>query len=303
MESNSSTESGQELCCKHSDECPDVLCVDSIMSELNTEWFGNRIVIMDETDSTNEEIKRSGADAPNGLLVIAESQTDGKGRIGRQWLSQKGCGIWMSFLIRTDLKPCEIAPVTLVAALACNDVICKNTQIESYVKWPNDIVTDGKKLAGILTELVPVSNAKGEYEVDYVIVGVGINVNINEFPDELSDRATSLLLQGYSGINRNRLIAEFGKSFEKYYSVFEKDRNMSGLKQEYENVLINRNREVLITAYDEPRKCLAMGINDSGELLVRYENGEIDAIRVGEVSVRGVYGYCLKEGPASGRMP
>lgn len=294
MQSNNCNESGQELHYECSAECPDVLCSDMIRSELNTEWFGTRIMVMDEVDSTNEEIKRQGAlGASHGLVVVAESQTAGKGRIGRQWLSQKGCGIWMSFLIRTDLKPQEIAPVTLVAALACNDAIRRTTDINSYVKWPNDIVTDGKKLAGILTEMVPVCNPDGEYEVDYVVVGVGINVRSLEFPEELSDRATSILLQGYSDINRNHIIAEFGKSFEKYFSIFEKDRNLSGLKQEYENVLINRNREVLITAYDEPRKCLATGINDEGELLVRYENGETDAIRVGEVSVRGVYGYAI----------
>lgn len=293
MESNNCNESGQELCFVRSAECPDVLCEDMIRSELNTDWFGSRIMVMDEVDSTNEAIKRQGSlGAPHGLLVIAESQTAGKGRIGRKWLSQKGCGIWMSFLIRTNLKPCEIAPVTLVAALACNDMIRKTTGIDSYVKWPNDIVTDGKKLAGILTELVPVCNANGEYEVDYVVVGVGINVRINKFSDELSDRATSILLQGCSDINRNRLIAEFGKNFEKYFGIFEKDRNLSALKKEYENVLINRNREVLITSYDEPRKCVATGINDEGELLVRYENGETDAIRVGEVSVRGILGYC-----------
>ncbi len=293
MKSNNRIESGQELCCAHSAECPDVLCADSISAELDTKWFGSRIIVMDEVDSTNEEIKRQAVlGASHGLVVIAESQTAGKGRTGRTWLSQKGCGIWMSFLIRTDLKPHEIAPITLVAALACNDVIRRMTGISSYVKWPNDIVTDGKKLAGILTELAPMCNSDGEYSVDYVVVGVGINVRIKEFSEELSDKATSILLQGCFEIDRNRLIAEFGKSFEKYYSIFNRDGNLSGLKKEYENVLINRNKEVLITAYDEPRKCTATGINDAGELLVRYENGETDAIRVGEVSVRGVYGYC-----------
>ena len=292
MQSNNCNESGQELCRVHSAECPDVLCADLIKSALNTKWFGTGIAVMDEVDSTNEEVKRQGAlGAPNGLVVIAESQTAGKGRIGRQWLSQKGCGIWMSFLIRTNLKPHEIAPVTLVTALACNDMIRRTLQIDSYVKWPNDIVADGKKLAGILTEMVPVCNEKGEYEVDYVVAGVGINIRTTEFPKDLRDKATSVLLQGCQNINRNRLIAEFGNSFERYFNIFEKDRNLSGLKKEYENVLINRNREVLITAYDEPRKCIATGINDQGELLVRYENGETDAIRVGEVSVRGVLGY------------
>lgn len=292
MESNKGVKSGHELCNVHTEECPDVLCSDLIKSGLDTVWFGSEVVVLEETDSTNEEIKRRGAlGASDGLLVIAESQTAGKGRVGRQWISDKGYGIWMSFLIRTELKPYEIAPVTLVAALACNDMFRGNAHIETYVKWPNDIVMDGKKIAGILTELVPMTNSEGEYVTDYVVIGVGINVRHSEFSNELRDKATSLLLQGCSDIDRNTLIAEFGNNFEKYYHIFEKDRGLARLKKDYEKVLINLNREVLITAYDEPRKCVATGINDAGELLVRYDNGDTDTIRAGEVSVRGIYGY------------
>lgn len=285
-EQNMDVMSGQELYGNRGIVCPDVLCADAITDNLRTVRFGRELLIIDETDSTNEELKRNWNKLSGGTLLLARRQTNGRGRMGRSWESKEETGIWMSFILKPQISPCNISSLTLVAAMACQEAIRKVTHIEAVIKWPNDIVFNGRKLAGILTEA-----AFDNYRTSYVIVGIGINVSMRNFPKELADRATSLVIEGLENVDRNLLVAEFGNCFEKYYDIYLKNENMSELKTEYENKLVNLGKEVVVMDSDSQFRGVAKGISDSGELLIQNESGNVISVRSGEVSVRGIYGY------------
>ena len=268
-------------------ESPDVLLADELKSLLETKWFARKILYFESIDSTNNEVKRQ---AENGcdedLLVIAETQTAGKGRRERHWESPAGSGIWMSFPVKPDLPPYKASMITLVAALAVAKAIADETGLKALIKWPNDIVINGKKTTGILTEMSAEMTS-----IHYVVIGIGINVNTETFPDELKNTATSLSLETGSKIRRGGIIASFGKYFEKYYDDFCKTQDLSLIREEYEKLLVNIDKEVYIIEGENNKKRVAKGITDTGELIVEDENGKVENIFAGEVSVRGIYGY------------
>lgn len=271
----------------HLTSCPDVLLSEEIKSHLKTKVLGNKILHFDTIDSTNNEVKRLAEQgAEEGLIVIAEEQTAGRGRRGRTWSSPPGCGIWMSILLRPELTPWEVSSVTLVSALACAKAIRDELGLDALIKWPNDIVINGKKAVGILTEMSAEQEA-----VNYVVLGVGMNANISEFPEEISNTATSFLIESGSRINRSLMVAKFVMYFEKYYEIFCNDKTLTGIKAEYEKLLVNKDRDVFITEASGTVKRRALGINDKGELVVENDTGERYTVRAGEVSVRGIYGY------------
>lgn len=266
--------------------CPNVLYANEIKTMLDTKWFGNKIYYFEEIDSTNNEIKRNADQEDEGLLAIAEKQTAGKGRRGRTWESPSGTGIWMSFLLKPHMGPDKISMVTLVAALACAKAITEVTGLDARIKWPNDIVINGKKIVGILTEM----SAEIDY-INYVVVGIGINANTEFFPEEIAETASSLKIEGGGEVSRSAIVAAFGKYFEKYYKTFEEDESLVGLREAYEALLVNKDNEVAILEGDSRRVGRAVGINNLGELVFEGEDGNVENIRAGEVSVRGIYGY------------
>ncbi|MCM1308613.1 MAG: biotin--[acetyl-CoA-carboxylase] ligase [Butyrivibrio sp.] len=268
-------------------ESPDVLLAEEVKSLLDTEWFGREILYFDTVDSTNNEIKRQAEKGgKEGLLVIAESQSTGRGRQGRMWQSPSGSGIWMSFLLRPRIMPEQAAGITLVSAMGAAAAVREELGIRAQIKWPNDIVINGRKLTGILVEL-----STDMESINYVAVGIGINVNNESFPRELEDKATSLLAECGHRVRRSRLVAAFGRHFERCYKIFIEDGDMRRLKAEYEEALVNKNAEVIIIEAGSEKRRRAVGINDAGELIVEDSDGNTENIRAGEVSVRGVYGY------------
>ena len=158
--------------------------------------------------------------------------------------------------------------------------------VNVQIKWPNDIIIDGKKLAGILTEL----STQIDY-INHVTVGIGINVNIQEFPGEICDTATSLRIECGHTVRRAPLIAEVMKRLEENYETFLKTEDLTGLMEKYSELLVNKDRDVLIIGAKEQYQGHALGITSTGELIVRRENGKEETVYAGEVSVRGVYGY------------
>ena len=175
--------------------------------------------------------------------------------------------------------------LTLVAAMAVYDAI--SSRVEGCaIKWPNDIVIGGRKITGILTEM------STEMEtISYVVVGIGINANMTEFPEDISRTATSLAIECKKPVSRSLIVASFGHYFEQYYEIFINDLNMSSLKDIYESMLVNKGAEVAIIGKSGAIRRKAVGINDEGELLVEDDEHNITAVRAGEVSVRGIYGY------------
>lgn len=268
-------------------ESPDVLSAAELESLRYTQWAGKKVMFFKETDSTNMQAKSGGEKGdPHGTLFVAESQNAGRGRRGRSWESPAGESIYMSLLLRPELPPVKAPMLTLVMALAVARAIREQTGAEALIKWPNDIVVDGKKLCGILTEM----STEMTY-INYVVIGVGINVNQNQFSEELKERATSLKLEEGRAFRRSAIIASALEWFETYYEQFRKDGNLAGLQNAYNELLVNRGRQVQILEPENHYEAYASGINDAGELVVTLEDGSVRNIFAGEVSVRGIYGY------------
>ncbi len=283
------------------------------------------IIHFKQTDSTNNQAKLYAAKGcGDRTIFVADYQTSGRGRRGRSWVSDSGSGLWMSLLLRPDLKPENASMLTLVAALAVADALenvvsPKTAGFKCSIKWPNDIVAGKKKLCGILTEM-----GTDGGNIDYVVIGIGINVNLRQIPDSISQTATSLCLETGLEYEREDIIAEFIKAFEKYYKKFLENCSLSGVLEDYNNRLINRNRMVRVLgtggepvgeahgagkelvgeahgagkglvdkAHGADKEFVgeALGIDELGALLVRMADGHIEKIVSGEVSVRGLYGY------------
>lgn len=237
-------------------------------------------------DSTNTKAKElAAAGAVQGTLVTADAQQAGIGRRGRSWSSEKKAGIYMSMLLRPEIATDKASMLTLVAALAVERAIAETLDCQPMIKWPNDIVLNKKKICGILTEMV----LKGT-EIDYVVIGIGINVNNKNFPEEIVQTAGSLSLELGNEIDREMLISEVWKRFSVYYENFLQVGDLSGIKAEYEHALINKDEKVKVLDPLGEYMGIAKGITNIGELIVDTEE-EIRYVSGGEVSVRGIYGY------------
>lgn len=265
---------------------PDVLSVDELKSIRRTEWVGQEIFCYPVVDSTNTRAKQLAEDGyPSGTLVVAEQQDAGRGRRGRSWESPKGSGIFMTLMLKPEIRPDNASMLTLVAALAVSAAIRKQTGRPAGIKWPNDIVMNGKKICGILTEM----SAQFDY-VNHIVIGIGINVHNEAFPEEIAHMATSLLLETGEHYNRAALVEKIWEQFEHYYGIFLETEDLGGLVKEYDANLVNRHQIVKVQDPREPFEGKAMGITPRGELIVdTWESRKL--VSAGEVSVRGVYGY------------
>ncbi|WP_105616732.1 biotin--[acetyl-CoA-carboxylase] ligase [Vallitalea okinawensis] len=265
---------------------PDKLTKQEIQYGLNTK-IGREIYCYDEIDSTNQQVKRLVLEgAKNGSLVIAEEQTKGKGSKGRGWVSPSGTGIWMSCLLTPDINPTKAPMVTIVAGLAVCQAIQEVVGIEAGIKWPNDIVIQKKKVCGILTEM----SAEMDH-LNYLVLGIGINVNQESFPEEIKEIATSLKLESNTNVSRVVLLQEVLKKFEKYYDIFISDGDLRSLIDEYKQYSVTLNSKVRVTNREEEIEGTIVDINEFGELRLSQANGEDTMVRSGDVSVRGLYGY------------
>lgn len=255
-----------------------------MLEEIRYEYY-------ESVDSTNDRIKERAHDnEEQGLVISAGTQTAGKGRIGRKWESPTKDSVSTSLLLRPDDISLEAIPtITVVAAMAVRDALSNLYGLEGKIKWPNDIVLGGKKICGILTEMEMKDN-----KVWYVVVGIGVNVHNTQFPEEIAFKATSvdIELKKQSGEKGHRLeiTKAIWESFQKYYNIFIKTQDMSGLKEEYERYLANLNERVRIEAQENSYEAIARGIDDRGQLIIEVD-GQQKIISTGEVSVRGIYGY------------
>lgn len=271
----------------HLASAPDVLSLSEIQSRIKTKMAGRHLLYYDVIGSTNIEAKKQAENnAPEGLLVVADKQEAGRGRRGRSWESPAGANIFMSILLRPVFSPAKAPMVTLVMALSVAQAIADVTDLEVKIKWPNDIVVNKKKVVGILTELT----METDY-IQYLVCGVGINVNQTEFPENISATATSIYLEGGKKVNRAGLIEKVMERFEDNYETFCKTEDMSGLIEAYNRVLVNKETQVRVLDPKGEYNGLSHGINEMGELIVEKQDGAIENVYAGEVSVRGIYGY------------
>lgn len=248
--------------------------------------MGSSLIYKETVDSTNLEIKRAALKgAGHGTVVLAEKQTAGRGRRGRSWNSPPGENLYFSLMLCPEFPVKKAAMLTIVMALSVAEAVRKEG-LEAMIKWPNDVVADRKKVCGILTELY-----LKEDDSFYVIVGTGINVNQKRFPAEIKKTATSLAEQKGSIVPREELLSRVLIQFESNYERFIQDGNLSGLRSEYEALLVNYDAQVEVLDPKGAWKGTSKGITDTGELIVRHEDGSIEQVFAGEVSVRGIYGY------------
>ena len=313
-----------------------MLSKEEIERRLTTRWAACNIVYKDVTGSTNNDARDLAAEgAPHGTLVVADKQETGRGSRGRSWETPAGTNIAMSLVIRPTAPADRISMLTLVMGLSVAEGVdlaiaetsanavraqvgtledvakaqesaSNGSRLWAQIKWPNDVVIDKKKICGILTEL----HMNPDNSIRDVVIGVGINVNMTDFPDEIKGVAGSLLTQTGAKVNRSLVVARVMERFEENYYKFQQNYDLSLLKEQYEVRLINKGEKVKIldagktggtpAAWDVRSGTVgcALGITALGELLVDVtdeaqgsENRDIRTVGAGEVSVRGLYSY------------
>lgn len=251
-----------------------------------TKWIGKDVFFYDRIDSTNLQAKRLAEEGyGNGTLITADYQEAGRGRRGRSWESPQGTTILMSLLLKPQIEPNRASMITLVSALAVSKAITQLTGQPADIKWPNDIVMNGKKVCGILTEMSVNQNA-----IDYIVVGIGINVNTEQFSEEIKDIATSICLEIGRQISCEELMEAVWTYFEEDYEIYLKTQDLQKLVTDYNARLVNQNQQVRVLDPKEPFEGEAKGITSQGELIVDTKDGR-KFVSSGEVSVRGIYGY------------
>ena len=250
---------------------------------------GSSLACLDVIDSTNTECKRRAmAGAPEGLVVIAEEQTGGRGRRGRSFQSPRGTGLYLSALLRPRLEPEAVTDFTAWTAVAVCDGIQAACGVRPRIKWTNDIVMNGKKLVGILTELGLESETNA---LDYLVPGIGINVNQQpeDFSPDIRDMAASLAMVLGHPVRRTELAAQVILALDRMYRVFPREKNRY-LEQYRADCLTPGNQVQLITPASR-QEARALAIDDDFRLVVELPDGTRKALSSGEVAVRGMYGY------------
>lgn len=264
----------------------DLLTYEEIKGYLDTQYMGKKIINLSTIDSTNNYMKSIASSMDEGTIITSEEQTSGRGRIGRNWTSPSSKGIYMSILLKPNLDPTKVSKLTLIGAAAVYKAL-KCIGIESQIKWPNDIVIGSKKVCGILTEMDCELN-----RIDYIVMGIGINVNLDEIdiPDEISKKATSLKIVIGEKVGRQELLALVLNHFEKLYDYFKKNGDILEVIKICKEHSALLGKEVQIIQSGDIRIGRAIDINKDGELVVEFDEG-IERIISGEVSVRGLNNY------------
>lgn len=251
---------------------------------LKTNIFAKETIFLKTVDSTNLEVKRKAlSGAEHGLTVVSEEQTLGKGRIGKSWDSQKGVGLWFSILLKPDLAPCNIQNITLVAGLAVCKAVRSLTGCNAQIKWPNDVIIGKKKICGILTEM----NAEAD-KINFAVVGIGINVNNEQFPIDISEKATSLYLETGSKVSRIKLLQSVLYNLENEFDEYMLTPDYVNW-EEYQSLCATIGRNVKIFINNKEVTGTATGVHSTGGLLVELENGKSVLITSGEAVVQGIY--------------
>lgn len=260
---------------------PDRLYPSQIKHMLKTRLLGSEIVYFDTIGSTNDEAMRLAAGgAPEGTVVVSEEQTRGKGRLGRSWLSPKYQGIWFSVILRPQVLPIETGLITLAAAAAVARAIAKETGLEAEIKWPNDVLIRGKKVAGVLSEM-----SAEQDKVHFVVVGLGTNANVEAkaFPAEWRQRATSLKEQLGRKIDRSRLLCSVLGSFEELYGLFQ-EREWQKIVDEWKEMSTTIGKEVKAKLFERTVIGVAIDVDENGQLILRLPNGNVLSLSAGEIT-------------------
>jgi BirA family biotin operon repressor/biotin-[acetyl-CoA-carboxylase] ligase len=263
---------------------PDVLHADDLLSLVQgNEIIGRDIRVFEETNSTNDVAEKLARDGvKEGVVVFAESQTRGRGRLGRKWLSPPRKGLWFSVLLRPDLRPQAATQLTVVAATALLRAIREQTGLIPEIKWPNDILIGGRKVAGVLTEL----SAELDH-VKHLILGIGVDVNliVSEFPADLRKLATSLKIEAGRHIQRASLAAAILRELDRDYERIRAHR-FQEIADEWEQHCATLGRRVSIQIGERILQGHAEALDEDGALLLRTQHGRLERIIGGDVTLQ-----------------
>ena len=263
---------------------PDYLNESSLKTLLHNKIIGKNLIVLDSVNSTNDYLKKLGNEGcENGTVVAAREQTRGKGRLGRTWQSKKDDGIAFSVLLRPNVAPSEVSAITPLAGLAVCKAIREYTKLDCVIKWPNDIIVGRKKLVGILTEMSAEFDA-----VEYVITGIGINVDHTSFPEEIAFKATSLLLETGRHIDKNEFLACVLEHLENEFVKNNLELTPTALS-EYTDLCATVGRSVTFQRGTRRISGMAVGVSEHGDLKVMMSDGTICLVNSGEVTVQGIY--------------
>lgn len=261
---------------------PSPLSAETIKSNLNTIRIGSEILVFDVVNSTNDVAKRYlEKNITEGLVLIAESQTRGRGRMGRNWMSLPGVGLYLSVILQPKIQPRRLPQLTLLAGLATTLAINEITHQKALLKWPNDILLKGKKCCGILCETHPARSGETG-----VIIGIGINANhsLSDFPDELKSTATSLMIETGSAIDRCALVCSLIGHLDQQYDAFLNNEDQTIMEKWLENSDMV-GKKITVSHGESVIHGTALGLDSDGRLLMRSEKGDELAFDSGEVSL------------------
>jgi len=262
---------------------PDALHADDLSARLGkTRVVGREIHVFQETTSTNDVAARlAQGGAKEGAVVFAESQTKGRGRMGRVWLSPARKGLWFTVLLRPDIPPQEMTQLTVAAATALSRAIALQTGLEPEIKWPNDLLIRGRKIAGILTEM------RAELDrVQEVLLGIGMDVNLEpgDFPASLRQTATSLRIETGHEVNRAELAVAVLRELDRDYQAVVEGQ-FKRLAAQWAERCTTLGCQVTIRVGDRVIRGRAESLDDDGALLVRGAHGHLERIVGGDVTV------------------
>jgi BirA family transcriptional regulator, biotin operon repressor / biotin---[acetyl-CoA-carboxylase] ligase len=259
---------------------PAKLSVQELLTKLTTAKFGRNLKLLDIVPSTQDELRRLAEEgAPEGTLVIAEQQTNGRGRMGRSWISPAGKGIWMSLLLRPSLALPYTPQLTLLAAVALSRAISQVVPVSIGIKWPNDLLVDGRKISGILLE-----SAAEDERLRYVVVGMGVSVNLepDDYPQELLTKAISLKMATGVAINRSELIAVILEEFERLYELYI-DEGFAPIRALWEAHAVTLNQVTVLNTPQGKLQGVPRSLDGMGGLIVELNDGSYRTVYSGEV--------------------
>jgi BirA family transcriptional regulator, biotin operon repressor / biotin---[acetyl-CoA-carboxylase] ligase len=258
---------------------PDKLLPEEIAAGLRAQRLKGPIHHFETLPSTNDLAKELGAgQAPEGTLVVAEGQSRGRGRLGREWNSPPGAGLYVSVLLRPPLPPTEMPQITLTAAVAAVRALKRAAGVTAGIKWPNDLILAGKKLGGILTEMETESD-----QIRHLVVGLGLNINNERFPAELRDLATSLTLATGRSFSRLKILQAWLEELEDLYQLF-LGREFARILEEWQEYTVTLGQAVRVRQGPVEICGRALEVAQDGALLVETRDGEIVRVTSGEIA-------------------
>jgi BirA family biotin operon repressor/biotin-[acetyl-CoA-carboxylase] ligase len=259
---------------------PDILRPSDIKPGLRTTVIGKKIQFLSEVASTNTLAMEMAADGtPEGTVVIAETQTGGKGRLGRKWISPKG-NLYLSVVLRPNIPMHKAPLVTLIGAVAVVSAIRTTCGLEAGIKWPNDILISGKKIGGLLTEM-----SAEQDRIRHIVLGIGVDVNMEmvELPPEVRSLTTTLAAEVGAKINRIALLQRVLRDLEHWYQKFLK--NDEDVLEAWKKLNVTVGNRITVSGAGEALDGLAQGIDRDGRLIVRLDDGTIRMVAAGDVTI------------------